>query len=812
MRASKLRATRYHSATHLEWQSGYQPQTIGFRIYREQNGHKVLISPNVIAGPAMLSGARLALRADRPYSWWDGPTDSGTRYWIEELTLKGHTFYGPVSASLSDDSKLRPGNKEFSPLLLQSAQRERPAPSLIVRPAGAARAAHATMRPVIASQAVNLFGQNAIKVSVSQAGWYEIPLRTLIGNGLRVPAGRLHLYAEGNEVPFELRAGSVQFYGTPIDTPTAGTRVYWLGQGAPNRNHIGLSKARETTSAGDDFLNSVELLQRTNYFPSANSPSGIDFYGDAIINAASEMLTVTNLSRPDNAQLEVGLQGVTPGAHSITVALNGTTLGVMTFDDQTNSTMSFPAPEVVNGANTVTLTAGNSGDISFLDHITLSYEQSYAAINDALQFSAPGGTQVTLSGFTTAKMRMIDITNPAAPQELRVRPHRVPHTTNFTAAASMPAGGQRTILAFGPTEVATPDSLTLHKAAQLTPFANSVDTIMIAPSQLLAGLQPLIALRQLQGLSVIAVDLQEVYDAFSFGEKDPQAIRDFLAATQSASQVPHYLLLVGNATYDPRNFLGAPSVSVPNLDLLPTKLINADDTQVASDGWFSDFANTIQPQIATGRLPVMDGAGLTAMINKIIAYDNSSSASNNFLLAADNEQGFVDASDTLLPLLPAGANATSLERSDTNQPQLLSAIGSGPSLVNYIGHGNINSWGSPIQGWLSDTDAPALSNTTHPAFFAMMTCLSGYFIEPHLNSLAESLLTADGGAIAVWASSGITVPDGQVQADQALYQLLYGSGQPPLLGEAVRQAQNQSSDPDVRQTWNLLGDPETRLK
>ena len=84
-------------------------------------------------------------------------------------------------------------------------------------------------------------------------------------------------------------------------------------------------------------------------------------------------------------------------------------------------------------------------------------------------------------------------------------------------------------------------------------------------------------------------------------------------------------------------------------------------------------------------------------------------------------------------------------------------------------------------------------------------------VDRKLDSLAESLLVADGGAVAVWASSGITVPSGQVQANQVLYRLLFGPN-PPTLGEAMRQASNQSSDPDVRQTWNLLGDPETRLR
>jgi hypothetical protein len=74
------------------------------------------------------------------------------------------------------------------------------------------------------------------------------------------------------------------------------------------------------------------------------------------------------------------------------------------------------------------------------------------------------------------------------------------------------------------------------------------------------------------------------------------------------------------------------------------------------------------------------------------------------------------------------------------------------------------------------------------------------------------LLRADGGAVAVWASSGLTVPSGQLVADQALFQQLFGSASPPAIGEAVRQAKLASPDPDFMQTWNLLGDPETQLR
>ena len=217
--------------------------------------------------------------------------------------------------------------------------------------------------------------------------------------------------------------------------------------------------------------------------------------------------------------------------------------------------------------------------------------------------------------------------------------------------------------------------------------------------------------------------------------------------------------------------------------------------------------------MAIGRLPAEVPADVSGEIAKILAYDKLSST-NSFLLTSDDSDAtptFEADSVTLLPLLPAGATQVSLTRlsDNSNRPALLAAINASPDVINYFGHGNLNIWGG---NWLTDTDAPTFTNTAHPAFAALMTCLNGYFIDVQVDSIAQSLLQAPGGAVAVWSSSGETVPSGQVEADQTLYQVLFGTSTPPLLGEAVRQAKNSSSDPDVRATWNLIGDPETRLR
>lgn len=818
-------ATTYQNGTRIQWEAGYQPTNLGFRVYREVNGVKALVSPDLIAGSALLSGPTISLAAGRGYSWWDKFASPGINYWVEELDIHGNrTLYGPVVSVQGTGSA--PG--QISSQLLSSLNLSHvSAPQFVVQPTPmgfAAAVAKATPKPT--ASPTPLPAQTAIKLGISQPGWYRVPLKTLTANGLKAGNGnKLHLYAEGVEQPLEIKTAGVEFYGTGLDTPSTNTRVYWLVNGAVSKTHVGTSNLRSKVNAGADFLAAVELRDRSIYFPAANSPTGIDFFGQVVSTTAlDETVTATNLSRPDNAMLEVGLQGVTAGTHTVTVELNNIMLDTVTFADQQNQSFLLPASSIANGANVVTLTAENPGDVSLVDHLTLTYEQTYAAVSDQLQLIAPPSQVVTVSGFSSSKVRMIDISNPSAPIELTVTAKRPKGSTTWNATATAPAGTfagatDRTIIAFRSDLTGTPDSMTLHTPATLTPFPSQVDTIMISPSTLTGALQPLISLRQSQGLHVTTVDIAQIYDAFNFGEKDPVAIKNFLQSANNSTPAPRYVLLVGDASYDPRNFLGLAAVRP---DLVPTEFTNSDGVQALSDGWFTDFANNLEPQMAIGRLPAITAADVTALVNKIVAYD-SVTPGNVFLLASDLSDPsvptgftFADDSNSLLGLLPAGASATSITRAadNSNHQALIDAINSSPDVVNYIGHGNENTWGglSTGQNWLTNADVPALTNNAHPAVFFLMTCLNGFFADPMQESIAEALLRANGGAVAVWASSGLTVPSGQVAAAQMLYQSLFSSQNAPALGPATRQAQNFSTDPDVKQTWNLLGDPETQLR
>jgi hypothetical protein len=138
----------------------------------------------------------------------------------------------------------------------------------------------------------------------------------------------------------------------------------------------------------------------------------------------------------------------------------------------------------------------------------------------------------------------------------------------------------------------------------------------------------------------------------------------------------------------------------------------------------------------------------------------------------------------------------------------MNQIDLGQTLVNYVGHGTVDAWGGY---WVTAGEARALDNDRY-GLVVSMTCLNGFFHDPFEQSLAEGLLEAPaGGAVAVWASSGLTESKDQLPVDEALVRLLF-SGTPITLGDATLAAKAATKDMDVRRTWILFGDPTTRLR
>jgi len=212
-------------------------------------------------------------------------------------------------------------------------------------------------------------------------------------------------------------------------------------------------------------------------------------------------------------------------------------------------------------------------------------------------------------------------------------------------------------------------------------------------------------------------------------------------------------------------------------------------------------------------LPARNAAEATALVGKILSYENST-GSNSVLFALDLNDGYNFAAviPSLRALLPGTMSVQEISRvpgeDAATKAQVLAAINDGKTIVNYNGHGSVSQWRANI---LTNEDAAAMTNSQKLSFFVMMTCLNGYFDDPVLDSLAEALLKSSGGASAVFGSAAQCEPAGQDVLNQELYRLLF-SDPTITVGEAAARAKQVVGDLDVRRSWILFGDPAMRLK
>lgn len=811
-------ATTDEAGALIEWETGFEADNLGYNIYREQGGNRVRLNPRLVAGSALFVGPGVRLGSGRSYAWTDtGRQSKQSSYWLEEVDLKGHsTWYGP--AALQNAATRSKGAEivQQSLMLGETAIGDQTGSSPV----------HATAKPTSITEAnvqthAVLASSRAAKIAVNAEGWYRVSRGDLAGAGFntRVNPRMLQLFVDGRQSPMIVNgeqdgsfdAGdSIEFYGLGVDTPFNDSRSYWLVAGNENGLRVSLTKAEGAAQSSRSFTHTVERRDRTIYFAALRNGEKENFFGAVVaINPVDQQLTLSHLAEAaaGNARVEIVLQGVTLREHRVRVDLNGTTLGEIAFSGQSEGTAEFSAPHSVlrEGANTVRLTplAGPS-DVSLVGSIRIGYQHSFRAENDALKLTAAGGQRITIDGFTSKFIRVFDVTEADSPQELLGEIKQ--RETKYSVTVASAEAGERALLAVAGDR--QPNGIALNQPSSLR--KGKASYVIITRREFADSLDPLAALRRAQGLSVAIVDIEDIYDEFSFGQKTPFAVRDFLAwAKSNWKKKPRFVLFAGDASYDPKSYLG-----LTDGDLVPTKLVDTNYLETASDDWLADFDDDGVADLAVGRLPIRTAEEATLLVSKIISYESSSPA-QEVLLAADANDGFdFEASNNeLASLVPPSLRVTQVSRgrvsSETAKRILLDSIHRGQRLVNYTGHGSANQWRGSL---LANADALALRNGHFP-MFAMMTCFNGYFHDPALDSLAESLLKAEhGGAIAVWASSGMTAPGSQAAMNRELYRLLFNQSRAITIGEAVKRAKSSINDPDIRRTWILLGDPTMKLR
>jgi len=799
----KLSAVQNKNNVLVTWETSFESDNLGFDLYRETGGVRTKITKKLIAGSALRSKKEDPTKG-YSYRFRDKLTSDNAfaQYWLEDVDLNGtRTTHGPATPAFGGTI---PGGDDSAPLAGLGAN------GSILQSAPGVGVIQPLTLPAATSQQtktqLDLAGDAGLKIYVSKEGWYRITRAQLIAAGYD-PGNdekKISLFTSGIELPIIADSDGIEFYGLPIDTTSTGARTYWLRSGKGNGSRIKVTKNKGGDPVASPLPFTYDRIERSIHFAAlTNNGDGTNFFGQVITPwQATQDLIIGALdpSYGGNATMDIAIQGATDGFHHIVdLSLNGHDLGVVQLDGQSLGSFTLPFPQsfLINGTNTLTMTATNGDmDVSLLADTRINYQHLLRADSGELEVVVPGRRAVTVTGFTPGSVRAVDVTDPMNPGELETTV-----TAEGTATFTPDDSGARTVLVFDTTRVLSAPEMAINHLSTWNDGKSGADLLIVSNPLFTSTAAPLAAARLHDGISSAIVDVDDIYDEMNFGIRDPQAIRSFLQSATKWKKAPKWVLILGDASFDPRNYL-----DLGAFDFVPTGTIATLYLKTVSDDLLTDFDGDGIADIPIGRIPARTTDDASLVINRIASRGTPSGAwaSNAlFIVDAPVDFDFAAAAHDAARYLPASISSRVIDSG------VASAMNDGSLITDYIGHGSTEIWGT--DAIFTSSDAATLTNGTRLPFVINMTCLTGAFHDLYTTSLAEALLFApNGGAIAVWASSTLTEPDQQALMNNELLRQLFTPGM--TLGEAARRAKFATTTRDIRTSWILFGDPSMKLK
>ena len=799
----------------IEWETEVESDNLGFYIYRTSGDSTERINKGLVAGGYMRGELK---SVGSKYSYFDAQGDSDSTYYIQSLDTRGRvvnsTIISPqpvedlTAVAGVSSANLKKAAAEANSV---SIENENNLPDDLQTDVNEnAPQADAVMQRWVAAQA-------GAKIGVTKEGFYRVSRAELQSAGFNVnaPTALWQLYMNGVQQSINVGAGGtyIEFYGRGIDTPEANTQIYYLVVGTQNGKRIETTTRRSIGGRvlSTSFTQSLTKKERFSYTMTVLNGDTENFFGTLIYN---ETATVSfNLPGIDTtsgtASIDIGIQGLTLTSHQIRVVLNGQDIGAVNGSARNLLSRHYdniPTSLLRVGANTLQLTALNgASDYSLFESIKVTYQRRYQAEQNQLSFYTANYRASNLEGFSSPNIRVFDITYPDSATVVA----NLPITQSGGGyRVYLPANRGRVMFAVEDSAILSAASVSPNAPSNLSTTAHNAELVIVSYKDWMTQANDWAAYRRATGMSVEVINIEDVLDEFSFGVMDSLAIRSFLQYAKGNWQTaPRYILLIGDATYDPKNYAGA-----GNFNFVPTKMVDTIYGETVSDDTLADFNDDGLAEIAVGRSPARNSAEVTQLLNKTKTFEQTSvqGFSRGVLFASDAPLGwdFEGTNNRLRNLLPAGTNGIMVSRTEADgKTRLLNELNAGRFFINYAGHGSSGAWNG---NFFTKTDAVAMTNGNNLSVFTLLTCLNGFFAAPNVvhESLAETLLKApNGGSPAVWASTGETTPDIQEIMATRFYQQL-ALGNIKRLGDLANDAKTVvNAGRDVRLSWALLGDP-----
>lgn len=662
-----------------------------------------------------------------------------------------------------------------------------------------------------------------------------------------------HLYNQDNEIAFQVlgesdgtfgSGDSIIFYGQKTNTRYTDTNVYWLTGGVTTGLRMSTIDGTPSTTGTtpNTFIATVKSEENHTY-QSAN-PSGPDnnHWYWALINSAVPRTYPIILPKVDTsasqATIRIFLKGYAASPQQlIRISINGHFISEASWParEPYTYTQSFDRSYLLEGSNTIQvecpLSGGTTVNQVLLDWIEVDYAKNYAVDGAQVKFSgdSAGTWKYRLTGLSSNDSLIWDITDPLHPTSV-VNASFESSGSTFDLVFQQEISSKHLYLTTPPSGLFLPVSIAMAKDPVLHSPSNAADYIIITHPLFANAIQPLADFYTGRGLRVRVIDVQDIYDEFTNGVLDPEAIHAFLAYAYAswARPAPSFVLLVGDGNADFKNFLlrNDPEYIPPFLSDVDPWMGETD----ADNRFVTVSGGDIIPDMALGRIPVRTEIEASAVVAKILDhYIHLSGAwlNNASFVAAVNDPAagnFPVLSDAIInTYLPPTVQVdkiyygvSPIVSGTAAQQAITNAINTGRGLVHFIGHSNPYSWFGIVNvGGTLMLDIPTIQALYNPGIYPIvisMTCYTGMFFLPGIDTMDETLLRSIGkGAVATWSPTGQGVASGHDLLDAGFFSAIYQDNVLSI-GMAANQAKyylyaNSSLHRELIDTYILFGDP-----
>ena len=338
--------------------------------------------------------------------------------------------------------------------------------------------------------------------------------------------------------------------------------------------------------------------------------------------------------------------------------------------------------------------------------------------------------------------------------------------------------------------------------------AEPADTVVVCPKQFVAALNPLLAHRYKQGHRFLYIP----------NTWTPDEIRNSIRTTAKSGKLKA-ILLVGDAEPAAETDAVVRARCVPaHRAVAKVNVKFGSEPEIGTDNWYADLDDDEVPDLAIGRLPADNSKELTRIVDKILAYETTQSHGLwrqrvNFVAGVGGFGGLLDGvietstKKLLTDGIPAAyqTNMTfgSWRSAYCPDPRrfhetAVARHNEGCLFWVYIGHGqpkgldNVQVPGSQFHIFGCD-DCGKLRAENGSPIAIMLACYTAAY-DRGTDCLAEDMLRAPGGPVAIYGGSRVTMPYAMaVMGSEMLDE--YFKHKPATLGEAILHAKRRMATP-----------------